>query len=295
MSTINVTARQRSGGWELEIDEDNITQVRTLANASDQVIDYLTPSTPMSITAPGRSTSSPTWGSSPKGSPRANAQPHTQQISKSRLRGCPGRSFAISARAISASPMSLPSSRSLEGESASSTADDTTQLLSSRGSCPGGKTPESARTPAAELPLERVRPEPILVGCCRPGRRDRGLDVPAGVPDSRDPPVGTEEAAHAHLLGVRDDRAHCSLSGGSYQGDCHLAEAILAGLGNVRTLPGPAPAEVLVPVSERSRRNAGIRSPRGNRGVTRCRVLPACENQSQWTAMGLQPCPSTDS
>lgn len=41
MSTINVTARQWSGGWELEIDEDNITQVRTLANATDQVIDYL--------------------------------------------------------------------------------------------------------------------------------------------------------------------------------------------------------------------------------------------------------------
>lgn len=41
MSTINVAARQWSGGWELEIDEDNITQVRTLANAREQVIDYL--------------------------------------------------------------------------------------------------------------------------------------------------------------------------------------------------------------------------------------------------------------
>lgn len=41
MSTINVTARQWSGGWELEIDDDNITQVRTLAKARDQVVDYL--------------------------------------------------------------------------------------------------------------------------------------------------------------------------------------------------------------------------------------------------------------
>ena len=41
MSTINVTARQWSGGWELEIDEDNVTQVRTLAKAAAQVVDYL--------------------------------------------------------------------------------------------------------------------------------------------------------------------------------------------------------------------------------------------------------------
>lgn len=41
MSTIDVTARQWSGGWELEIDENNVTQVRTLANAKQQVIDYL--------------------------------------------------------------------------------------------------------------------------------------------------------------------------------------------------------------------------------------------------------------
>lgn len=41
MSTVNVIARQWSGGWELEIDKGNITQVRTLAKAPDQVIDYL--------------------------------------------------------------------------------------------------------------------------------------------------------------------------------------------------------------------------------------------------------------
>lgn len=41
MSTINVTARQWSGGWELEIDEDHATQVRILANAKQQVINYL--------------------------------------------------------------------------------------------------------------------------------------------------------------------------------------------------------------------------------------------------------------
>ena len=41
MSTVNVTARQWSGGWELEIDENNVTQARTLASATRQVIDYL--------------------------------------------------------------------------------------------------------------------------------------------------------------------------------------------------------------------------------------------------------------
>ncbi|NUL59703.1 antitoxin HicB [Brevibacterium luteolum] len=41
MNSITVTARQWSGGWELEIDQDNITQVRSLANASAQVVDYL--------------------------------------------------------------------------------------------------------------------------------------------------------------------------------------------------------------------------------------------------------------
>ncbi|MBD8019650.1 MULTISPECIES: hypothetical protein [Brevibacterium] len=41
MTTIAVTARPWSGGWELEIDEDRITQVSDLAHASAQVIDYL--------------------------------------------------------------------------------------------------------------------------------------------------------------------------------------------------------------------------------------------------------------
>ncbi len=41
MNNVTVTARQWSGGWELEIDPDNITQVRSLANASAQVVDYL--------------------------------------------------------------------------------------------------------------------------------------------------------------------------------------------------------------------------------------------------------------
>lgn len=41
MSSINVTVTRWNGGWELEMDEDNITQVRTLAKAPDQVRDYL--------------------------------------------------------------------------------------------------------------------------------------------------------------------------------------------------------------------------------------------------------------
>lgn len=41
MSHVNVTARKWSGGWELELDSDNITQVRALANAKQQVKDYL--------------------------------------------------------------------------------------------------------------------------------------------------------------------------------------------------------------------------------------------------------------
>lgn len=41
MNTINVTARRWAGGWELEIDENNITQVRNLAHAHQQVTDYL--------------------------------------------------------------------------------------------------------------------------------------------------------------------------------------------------------------------------------------------------------------
>lgn len=41
MNTVNVTARKWSGGWELEIDADNITQARVLTNAEQQVKDYL--------------------------------------------------------------------------------------------------------------------------------------------------------------------------------------------------------------------------------------------------------------
>lgn len=38
---ITVTARKWAHGWELIIDEDNATQVRTLAHAAHQVRDYL--------------------------------------------------------------------------------------------------------------------------------------------------------------------------------------------------------------------------------------------------------------
>lgn len=40
-SAITVTARKWAHGWELIIDEDNATQVRTLAHAAEQVRDYL--------------------------------------------------------------------------------------------------------------------------------------------------------------------------------------------------------------------------------------------------------------
>lgn len=38
---ITVTARHWAHGWELILDEDNATQVRSLANADQQVRDYL--------------------------------------------------------------------------------------------------------------------------------------------------------------------------------------------------------------------------------------------------------------
>ena len=41
MTTLTVTANRWSGGWELEIDDDHHTQVRTLSHAQQQVIDYL--------------------------------------------------------------------------------------------------------------------------------------------------------------------------------------------------------------------------------------------------------------
>jgi hypothetical protein len=41
MTAIDVIARPWGEGWELEIDEDNITQVRDLDHARQQVIDYL--------------------------------------------------------------------------------------------------------------------------------------------------------------------------------------------------------------------------------------------------------------
>lgn len=40
-TTLNITARRWSGGWELWNGEDICTQVRTLAKARQQVIDYL--------------------------------------------------------------------------------------------------------------------------------------------------------------------------------------------------------------------------------------------------------------
>jgi toxin-antitoxin system, antitoxin component, hicB family len=41
VTTLTVTANRWSGGWELEIDDDHHTQVRTLSHAQQQVIDYL--------------------------------------------------------------------------------------------------------------------------------------------------------------------------------------------------------------------------------------------------------------
>lgn len=41
MSDINVTARKWSRGWELELDEENITQASKLTHAPQQVRDYL--------------------------------------------------------------------------------------------------------------------------------------------------------------------------------------------------------------------------------------------------------------
>ncbi len=41
MSTIDVTATRWDGGWELAIDGDPVTQVRTLDRAEQQVRDYL--------------------------------------------------------------------------------------------------------------------------------------------------------------------------------------------------------------------------------------------------------------
>lgn len=38
---LNVVARPWAGGWELIIDEDNATQVRSLTSARQQVIDYM--------------------------------------------------------------------------------------------------------------------------------------------------------------------------------------------------------------------------------------------------------------
>ncbi len=38
---ITVTAQRWSGGWELVIDDDHVTQVRTLDKAAQQVLDYL--------------------------------------------------------------------------------------------------------------------------------------------------------------------------------------------------------------------------------------------------------------
>lgn len=40
-SAMTVTARKWEHGWELIIDEDNATQVRSLAHATQQVRDYL--------------------------------------------------------------------------------------------------------------------------------------------------------------------------------------------------------------------------------------------------------------
>lgn len=41
MNTIDVTATRWDGGWELAIDDDPMTQVRTLDRAEQQVRDYL--------------------------------------------------------------------------------------------------------------------------------------------------------------------------------------------------------------------------------------------------------------
>ncbi|NMW64096.1 antitoxin HicB [Mobiluncus mulieris] len=46
MSELNVTATRWEGGWELEIEPDQHTSVRSLAKARQQVVDFLDTVTP---------------------------------------------------------------------------------------------------------------------------------------------------------------------------------------------------------------------------------------------------------
>ena len=41
MTTISATVRRWSGGWEVWLDDDNVTSVRHLQDATQQVRDYL--------------------------------------------------------------------------------------------------------------------------------------------------------------------------------------------------------------------------------------------------------------
>ena len=41
ITNVNVTATRWKLGWELELDRGGVTQVRTLANATQQILDYL--------------------------------------------------------------------------------------------------------------------------------------------------------------------------------------------------------------------------------------------------------------
>lgn len=41
MTSVDVTARKWSKGWELELDDENVTQVSSLAHARQQIRDYL--------------------------------------------------------------------------------------------------------------------------------------------------------------------------------------------------------------------------------------------------------------
>ena len=41
MTVVKATARKWSGGWEIWLDDDNLTSVRHLRNATQQVRDYL--------------------------------------------------------------------------------------------------------------------------------------------------------------------------------------------------------------------------------------------------------------
>lgn len=130
-----------------------------------------------------------------------------------------------------------------------------------------------------QIPAERFRSEPDLVGCCRFGRRDRVLERSVGVSDSRDASVGAETIADARVLGARDNRENgpeddraCEEHG--TLGGCHRSRThTVAKLAWSR-----AWIEVWCPCSLELRKPLGSEST-PNCGVTRSRVMSECQNQ----------------